>query len=189
MAPGGSGAAGPDNNIISTATGGGYASSAGTSMAVPQVSGAVALLLAQGLSPSAAVSKLLATLDRVPCGAGCQGRLNVGVAAGPPPAPPTGEGPAAAAAAVEDTTPPTSRGADAPPDTTVAPSRRRRPPARPRRGPGRPGGAGRPGGRRRRAPVAPPELDPLLVAAVAVGLVLAVGRVGGRGVGPPPLDH
>ena len=77
MAPGGSGASGADNNVISTTSGGGYASSAGTSMAVPHVSGAVALLLAQGLSPSAAVSRLLGGLDRVPCGAGCQGRLNV----------------------------------------------------------------------------------------------------------------
>ena len=95
VAPGGAGVAGPDNNVISTAAGGGYASSAGTSMAAPHVSGAIALLLAQGLSPSAAVSKLLATLDRVPCGAGCQGRLNVAAASG---AGPVAEATAAAAA-------------------------------------------------------------------------------------------
>ena len=35
VAPGGAGVPGPDNNVISTATGGGYASSAGTSMAAP----------------------------------------------------------------------------------------------------------------------------------------------------------
>jgi subtilisin family serine protease len=177
VAPGGSGAAGPDNNIISTATGGGYASSAGTSMAVPQVSGAVALLLAKGLSPSAAVARLLATLDRVPCGAGCQGRLNVGVASGAAAAPPTTKAaPPPAAAAVDDTTPPSTEAP--PPDTTVAP-----PPAEPtttvapappvaaRVAPVEPAGLSE----RAAGPLSPPPaLDPLL-ASVAVGLVLAVG--------------
>jgi len=86
-APGGGGGGGADSNVISTfplASGGsGYASAAGTSMAAPQVAGAVALLLAQGMSPSAAVSRLLGTLDkRVSCGRGCQGRLNVAAAVG-----------------------------------------------------------------------------------------------------------
>ncbi len=118
VAPGGSGVSGPDNNIISTTTGAGYASSAGTSMAVPHVSGALALLLAQGLSPSAAVSKLLGTLDRVPCGAGCQGRLNVGVASGAAPVPATAA-PRPSAAAVAAEAPPTTEAP--PPETTVAP--------------------------------------------------------------------
>lgn len=88
VAPGGLGAGGADDNIISTfplgigAGATGYASSAGTSMAAPHVAGAIALLLAQGMTPTAAVNRLLATLDKVPCGAGCQGRLNVAAAVG-----------------------------------------------------------------------------------------------------------
>ena len=99
VAPGGSGAGGADNNVISTfpvALGGsGYASAAGTSMAAPHVSAAVALLLAQGLSPTAAVSRLLGTLDKsIPCGQGCQGRLNVAAAVGANPTAPTSAAPA-----------------------------------------------------------------------------------------------
>lgn len=119
VAPGGSGVSGPDNNVISTASGGGYASSAGTSMATPHVSASIALLLAQGLSPSAAVARLLATADKVPCGSGCQGRLNVAAA--------TGAGPVAAtvtpttAAAAASPAPARQRSAattTAPPSTT-----------------------------------------------------------------------
>ncbi len=109
VAPGGAGIPGPDNNVISTAAGGGYASSAGTSMAAPHVSASLALLLSQGLSPSAAVARLLATADKVSCGSGCQGRLNLAAATGAGPVPPT-VAPAAAAAA----TPTTAR-----PATTV----------------------------------------------------------------------
>ncbi len=100
VAPGGSGAAGADNNIISTYLGGEYAASAGTSMAAPHVSGALAVLLSQGLSPTAAVQRLLATLDRVSCGRGCQGRLNLAAAAG------SGQAPASP---VETTAPPATR--------------------------------------------------------------------------------
>lgn len=102
VAPGGSGASGADNNIISTYLSGDYASSAGTSMAAPHVSGALAVLLSQGLSPTAAVQRLLGTLDRIPCGPGCQGRLNLAAAVGPgrtvPPASPA-----------DTTAPPTTR--------------------------------------------------------------------------------
>ena len=172
VAPGGAGVAGPDNNVISTAVGGGYASSAGTSMAAPHVSGAIALLLAQGLSPSAAVSKLLATLDRVPCGAGCQGRLNVAAA--------TGAGPVADAAPVAAatttievptaTTPPEESAVPAPaPTSTVAPVASRSADVKP-------AGlaAGAPG------PLAVgPDLDPFLVAAAITILLTVAGSVVG----------
>jgi subtilisin family serine protease len=81
VAPGGLGAGTVDDNIISTDAGGGYVAAAGTSMAAPQVSGALAVLLSAGLSPTAAISRLLSTLDRsVDCGAGCRGRLDLGAA-------------------------------------------------------------------------------------------------------------
>ncbi len=97
VAPGGAGAGGADTNVISTfpvaAGGSGYASAAGTSMAAPHVAGAVALLLAQGLAPAAAVTRLLTTLDKsVPCGRGCQGRLNVAAAVGAGSSAPTTSG-------------------------------------------------------------------------------------------------
>lgn len=87
VAPGG------DNNgvdadmILSTYAGSGcnpadapncYAYLSGTSMAAPMVSGAAALLLSQGLSREDVVATLLSTADKVSCGSGCQGRLNVG---------------------------------------------------------------------------------------------------------------
>ncbi|HEX2192557.1 MAG TPA: S8 family serine peptidase [Acidimicrobiales bacterium] len=93
-APGGAGTpGGPENNVITTGRGGSYETVAGTSAAAPHVSGAVAVLLSMGLSPTAAVQRVLATLDRgSDCGPGCQGRLDLGAAAaggGPPPAAPT----------------------------------------------------------------------------------------------------
>ena len=55
-------------------------------MAAPHVTAAVALLLAQGLSPQDAIQRLLDTADsRVACGAEsptCRGRLDVAKATG-----------------------------------------------------------------------------------------------------------
>ena len=129
VAPGGSGAGGADNNVISTYLGGEYASTAGTSMAAPHVSGALAVLLSQGLSPTAAVQRLLGTVDRISCGRGCQGRLNLAAATGPapvtPPVPAT-EAPAppttSARAPRSSTTAPPSTTTSAPPPATSTPT-------------------------------------------------------------------
>ncbi|MGH9042934.1 MAG: S8 family serine peptidase [Acidimicrobiia bacterium] len=62
-----------------------YESLAGTSMAAPQVTGAVALLLSEGFTPLEAVQRLLQTADPVGCGSGsptCRGRINVDRATG-----------------------------------------------------------------------------------------------------------
>ncbi len=83
VAPGGNGK-GPGEDVLSTELGGDYEWLAGTSLAVPHVSGALALILAQGLGQQAAVDRLLATLDQSPCGDGCRGRLRVDRAVAPP---------------------------------------------------------------------------------------------------------
>lgn len=68
-----------------------YAFDEGTSMATPQVTGTVALLLAMGRSPNEAVPDLLASANRsVPCGDHCAGRLDAASAVGTGLAPPAG---------------------------------------------------------------------------------------------------
>jgi subtilisin family serine protease len=59
-----------------------YVVDEGTSMAAPAVSGVLALLLARGLSPSAAVARLVQSVDPVACGSGCAGRVNAARAVG-----------------------------------------------------------------------------------------------------------
>jgi thermitase len=84
-APGGDGQGGPDHDVLSTFWEPGrndaYKALAGTSMATPHVSGAVALLISQGYSPLGAVQRLLSTADPLPS-CGCAGRLDVARAVG-----------------------------------------------------------------------------------------------------------
>ncbi|MDQ3945539.1 MAG: S8 family serine peptidase, partial [Actinomycetota bacterium] len=58
-----------------------YRALAGTSMAAPHVTGAVAALVGKGYAPEAAVARLLETANHtVSCGGGssyCQGRLDL----------------------------------------------------------------------------------------------------------------
>src|SRR5207245_635227 len=88
VAPGGANDHNPNDDIVSTWPNNQYATLSGTSMAVPQVAGAVALLLSKGLDRDAAVQRLLATAT--PC-AGCgHGRIAAAPTA-------VGAGPAAVA--------------------------------------------------------------------------------------------
>lgn len=108
VAPGGSGG-GPGEDILSTYTNGRYAWVAGTSMAAPHVSGALALLLAQGLDRATAIERLLSSLDRsVACGAGCRGSLDILAAVRQAGASPRTVAPASAASPATTVTPPVS---------------------------------------------------------------------------------
>lgn len=180
VAPGGNGTGSADNNVLSTfplASGGsGYASAAGTSMAAPHVAGAVALLLAQGLTPTGAVAHLLATLDRsAPCGSGCQGRLDVAAAVGATASPviapaSTATGlveptPGSAATAARTTVPGTSSAARGP-VSTVSPTAATVPPPGPPTSPGS------------MTPGSPSEMaDPLLPGPVAAPILFGGGPV------------
>jgi len=81
LAPGGAGDGNKDHDIYSTFWEKGktnsYAALAGTSMATPHVVGAVALLLAEGLTPQQAIDRLIKTANtKVACD-NCTGRLDV----------------------------------------------------------------------------------------------------------------
>lgn len=81
LAPGGAGDGNKDHDIWSTFWQQGktnsYAALAGTSMATPHVVGAVALLLAEGLTPQQAIDRLLKTADsKVACDH-CAGRIDL----------------------------------------------------------------------------------------------------------------
>ena len=85
LAPGGAGDGNPANDIYSTFWEQGkqnsYRALAGTSMATPHVVGAVALLLAEGLTQQQAVDRLISTADsKVACD-NCKGRLDIAKAA------------------------------------------------------------------------------------------------------------
>jgi subtilisin family serine protease len=88
MAPGGVGGGTPARDILSSIWKAGhqnqYAALAGTSMAAPHVTGALALLLSQGYSQQEAVDRLLTTANHgVACGpnsSNCAGRLDVAAA-------------------------------------------------------------------------------------------------------------
>jgi len=114
--------------VLSTWPGNRYAWDQGTSMATPHVTGTVALLRSEGLSAAQAVQRVLDTAAKVPCGQGCQGRLDtaaaVGLAATPPPASQKGTGsplPSGSTTNVpRKTSPSTSRASS--PATSGAPS-------------------------------------------------------------------
>ena len=98
-APGGASDGNAADDVVSTFWVSGksnqYTTLAGTSMATPHVAGAVADVLATGLSQQDTVNRILSTADKsVNCGSSCAGLLDVSSAVGgpPTPAPPGGGG-------------------------------------------------------------------------------------------------
>src|SRR5581483_1082488 len=81
LAPGGAADGNKDHDIWSTFWQQGktnsYAALAGTSMATPHVVGAVALLLAEGLTPQQAIDRLIKTADSTVACDHCSGRLDL----------------------------------------------------------------------------------------------------------------
>ena len=126
LAPGGSGT-GDQRDVISTWVNPAtpnvtnlYARRGGASVSAAHVSGVVALLLAEGLSPAEAVQRIVSTTRRVSCGADCNGLIDAAAAVGalPPPATTAHETVPAPAPAVTDSPP----SVPTPPSTTSATS-------------------------------------------------------------------
>lgn len=98
VAPGGANDGNKADDVISTYWVNGktnqYQTLAGTSMATPHVTGAVADLLSIGYTQAGAVSQILNSADKgVPCGQSCSGLLDVSKAVGGPATPtPSGAG-------------------------------------------------------------------------------------------------
>lgn len=92
LAPGGAGGRSSATDILSTYLGGGYASSSGTSLATPFVSGSMALLMSRGMSAAGAAEKLIASArgPKVSCRgeSSTYGFLDVAAALGASVAPP-----------------------------------------------------------------------------------------------------
>jgi serine protease len=117
-----------------------YADDEGTSMATPEVAGVLALLLAQGLNPSQAIARVLATADRMACGTACRGMVDAAAAVGAPatipttttttPAPPTSVTTPPTPAVASGSAPAVTAPAPLPVPTTTVPTTAPRPSSR-----------------------------------------------------------